>query len=82
MAKQPPLCLKCELGTRHWPNEAHLSLIEPVTESPGVIVTTTFNVTDAPANIVTGDEPVRSRGRPRKYETNAQRQAAYRGRKA
>lgn len=54
---------------------------EDVTESPGVIVTTTFNVTDAPANIVTGDEPVR-RGRPRKYASNAERQAAYRGRKS
>lgn len=85
MPKQPPLCRDCELGTRHWPHEPHLS--PRVTESPEVLVTITHNVTEVPANNVTPCEPLilRSkgkRGRPRRYGTNAQRQAAYRGRKA
>jgi len=77
---QKPKCKLC--GQAHWVYEPHglvtitgAATQEPVTKLVTKSSSGDINVTPIAGNIVT-------RGRPRLHETNAARQAAYRGRHA
>ena len=69
---QKPKCKLC--GKAHWVYEPHGFVAEgPVTKLVTKSSAGAINVTPIAGNNVT-------RGRPRLHETNAERQAAYRGR--
>ena len=78
---------KCKLcGARHWTYEEHvLPAARVELPSEAFAPPVTIIGTDEGNNVTTPEfrnESVTKRGRPRRYENNAQRQAAYRQRQA